>query len=291
MNLRSGILNRLRPYERIVVWGAGGLARTALTRWLPSEKITSVVDPTQIKQGSVICGHEIQAPEILKAEQPDCIVICSSAYREISAQIADLGVSCEYFYIYELFTSSEDRLSQLEMLQIDILATKNDPFPILLLKKPQILVNISYRLARFFKDKPIFFPLYVLFFVFHYFVCWVTSVQLPLETEIGPGFIIAHPGTIVVTGRARIGSFVTLYHCCTIGTTTSGGSPDIGDFVTIYAGSHVLGDCRLARHAQVGAMSLVLDLEVDEASMVAGIPATVRKNKNYQTQSESRASS
>ena len=58
MNLRSGILNRLRPYERIVVWGAGGLARTALTRWLPSEKITSVVDPTQIKQGSVICGHE-----------------------------------------------------------------------------------------------------------------------------------------------------------------------------------------------------------------------------------------
>ena len=145
---------------------------------------------------------KIQAPEILKAEQPDCIVICSSAYREISAQIADLGVSCEYFYIYELFTSSEDRLSQLEMLQIDILATKNDPFPILLLKKPQILVNISYRLARFFKDKPIFFPLYVLFFVFHYFVCWVTSVQLPLETEIGPGFIIAHPGTIVVTGRA-----------------------------------------------------------------------------------------
>ena len=57
----------------------------------------------------------------------------------------------------------------------------------------------------------------------------------------------------------------------------SGAAPEIGNFVTIYAGSHVLGGSRLGDHSKVGAMSLMLDLETDGYCTVAGIPATVKK--------------
>jgi serine acetyltransferase len=277
MNLRRQMANRLRGFERIVVWGAGGLSKNALDHWLPKAKVDRIVDPATTKQGTELCGITVLAPEALSQNPPECIVICSTAYLEILEQIDAMDLSCARFYIYELFLPEEGGMSQLEMLKIDILATQNDPLPLLVMKKPQVLVNISYRLARHLQGKPILWPLYAITFVLHYIVCWLTSIQLPLETEIGAGFIIAHPGTIVFTGRAKLGAFVTIYHCCTVGTTLSGGTPEIGNFVTIYAGSHVLGGSRIGDHSKVGAMSLLIDLEAESYSTIAGIPATVRK--------------
>ena len=277
MRLRRQMATRLQRFDKIVVWGTGGLARNALARWLPVAKIDRIVDPTSAKQGTTFCGKPIMNPACLKDDPPDCIVICSTAYLEILEQIDALGVSCPRVYIYELFLPEDGHMSQFAMLQIDLLATKNDPLPLLLLKKPQVMVNITYRLARQLRGNLILWPLYAVAFILHYILCWLTSIQLPLETEIGPGFIIAHPGTIVVTGRAKLGAFVTLYHSSTIGTTLSGASPVIGNFVTIYAGSHVLGGSRLGDHSKVGAMSLMLDLETNGYCTIAGIPATIRK--------------
>jgi serine acetyltransferase len=290
MNLRRQMAARLNRFDKIVVWGAGGLARNALMRWLPAAKIARIVDPTIAKQGLEFCGKTVMNPACLKDDPPDCIVICSTAYLEILEQIDALGVTCPRLYIYELFLPEDGHMSQFAMLQIDLLATKNDPLPLLLLKKPQVLVNITYRLARQLQGKLLLWPFYAVAFVLHYVVCWLTSVQLPLETEIGPGFIIAHPGTTVVTGRAKLGAFVTLYHCSTIGTTLSGASPDIGNFVTIYAGSHVLGGSRLGDHSKVGAMSLMLDLETDGYCTIAGIPATIRKTYTSRLSPTSRLS-
>ena len=39
------------------------------------------------------------------------------------------------------------------------------------------------------------------------------------EFDAGPGLVFAHPGTIVLTGRASVGAFFTIYHCCAVGTT------------------------------------------------------------------------
>tara|TARA_A100001011_G_scaffold135094_1_gene142424 strand:- start:6588 stop:6914 length:327 start_codon:yes stop_codon:yes gene_type:complete len=101
----------------------------------------------------------------------------------------------------------------------------------------------------------------------------ILSIQLPLNVKAGPGLIFAHPGTIVFTRNAKLGSFVTIYHCCTIGTTLNGGNPVIKDFVTIYTGSQILGSTVLDSHSRVGAMSLLLDFKGKKNSTIAGIPA------------------
>ncbi len=120
-------------------------------------------------------------------------------------------------------------------------------------------------------------PLYWVLYPMHYFFCMLTSIQLPLNVQAGPGLIFAHPGTIVFTGRAKLGSFVTIYHCCTIGTTSNGGYPIIDDFVTIYTGSHVLGNTKIGKHSKVGALSLLLDFKGEDYSTIAGIPAVTKR--------------
>ena len=79
----------------------------------------------------------------------------------------------------------------------------------------------------------------IIFFVLHYLVCLLTSIQMPINMKAGPGLIIAHPDSIVFSEKATLGSFVTIYQCCTIGKTFSGANPIIGDFVTIFTGSNV----------------------------------------------------
>ena len=76
------------------------------------------------------------------------------------------------------------------------------------------------------------------------------SIQLPLGVKAGPGLIIAHPGTIVFTKKAKLGSFVTIYHSCTLGTTLTGSSPIVKDFVTIYTGSQILGNTIIESHSK-----------------------------------------
>ena len=39
--------------------------------------------------------------------------------------------------------------------------------------KPQILVNITYRLCKYFKSYTLTFPFYIIFYLIHYIVCCV----------------------------------------------------------------------------------------------------------------------
>ena len=103
------------------------------------------------------------------------------------------------------------------------------------------------------------------------------SIQLPLGVKAGPGLIFAHPGTIVFNKNVKLGSFVTIYHCCTLGTTLTGDSPDIKDFVTIYTGTQILGNTIVESHSKVGAMSLLLDFKGEKFSTIAGIPARIKR--------------
>ena len=164
----------LEGCKDIVVWGAGGLGRNALTRWLPAARVSRVVDPAVAKQGTEFCGKIVQAPDTLQGAEPDCIVICSTAYREILEQIDVLGLSCPRFYVYELFLPEQGGMSEWAMLKLDLFATKNDPFPLLLMRKPQVMVNITFRLARQLAAKPLLWPLYAIVFFMHHLICWLT---------------------------------------------------------------------------------------------------------------------
>jgi serine acetyltransferase len=276
MILKSNINKQLKDYKKIVIWGTGGLANTAINKWLPLDKIDFIIDGSDFK-AKKFNGYDVYKPEHLLKNKPELILVCSSAYLEIFNEIRKFEIKSKYKYIYEIFIEEDKEYNELFNLYIDIIATKNFNLLKLLFVKPQILVNISFRIAKFIKNYKFLYPFYLILFAIHHLFCLLTSIQLPLNVKAGPGLIFAHSGTIVITGRAKLGAFVTIYHGCTIGTTISGGNPVIDNFVTIYTGSHILGASYLGRHSKVGAISLVLDFKGEEFSTITGIPAKTKK--------------
>lgn len=102
-----------------------------------------------------------------------------------------------------------------------------------------------------------------------------TGICLPPEATIGPGLLILHFGGIIVNSNAILGAECTLHHGVTIGNKRSGGgSPVIGDRVTIGAGACVLGEIRVGNDAEIGANAVVVT-PVPEGGVAVGIPARV----------------
>jgi SAM-dependent methyltransferase len=84
----------------ILLWGGGSRAVAFLSGIGPqaAHSVAGVVDINPNKQGRFLPGsaHPVLAPEQLQQSPPDYIVIMNPSYRdEISAQLAELGVSCE----------------------------------------------------------------------------------------------------------------------------------------------------------------------------------------------------
>lgn len=273
MSVVTQVRARLAAYPRLAIWGVGGLGRNAYRYWLPVERIVLAID-ANAKPGQMLGPLAVCRPEFGNLDGVDAVIICTSAYLGARSALRNLGFVGPTFYIYELFLPENgDRLNELRALAVDIAVTKNDIWPIFLLKKPQILVNITFRIGNWARVGGWKLPLYWQFYVLHHFVCLLLSIQLPLGTPIGPGLLFAHFGTIVFTKRAKIGSFFTIYHGCTVGTNDSGEGPIIGDFVYQYAGSHILGRCRIGDYSRVGANAVALNVECAPASTVVGMPA------------------
>lgn len=275
MSLRLRINQRLANYDRLAVWGAGGLGQAALRYWLPDLKVTAVVD-SRATPDRYLEGRRVCLPQSLDCSVIDAVVICTSAQLSARRDLSALGYTGPVFFIYELFLPSlGEKLTQLESLVVDIAVSKNNCWPLFVLLKPQILVNITFRIGNWAGERWWRLPVYWVFFVFHQCVCLLLSIQLPLKTPIGPGLIFAHYGTIVFTQRARIGSFFTIYHGCTVGTNDSGEGPMIGDFVSQYAGSHVLGHCKIGDRSRIGANAVVLNVECPSEATLVGVPAQI----------------
>ena len=143
-------------------------------------------------------------PKKLFDINPDLIIIYSSAYVEIIEYIKKYKINYKFFYIYEFFLNNHNEENELANLYLDLIASKSTNLFKLLLIKPQLLVNITFRFSKFFKKyKPKFF-LFWFFAFFHYLFCMLLSIQLPLGVQAGPGLIIAHRGTIVFTKGAKL---------------------------------------------------------------------------------------
>ena len=104
------------------------------------------------------------------------------------------------------------------------------------------------------------------------------SIRLGYEIPfnvIGPGLRIAHRGTIVVNGSAKIGENVTLHPCVVIGVKYPlvDESPEIGNNVLIGAGAKVIGQVTIADGIVIGANSLVNRSFNEPNITVAGVPA------------------
>lgn len=98
--------------------------------------------------------------------------------------------------------------------------------------------------------------------------------SIPPNT-FGPGLAIAHRGTIVVNGGARIGANCRIHVDVNIGTEAgkSAAAPKIGDNCYIGPGVKLFGEIVIGPGTVIGANSVVNKSFPDGNQTLAGIPA------------------
>lgn len=91
----------------------------------------------------------------------------------------------------------------------------------------------------------------------------------------GPGLAIAHKGTIVVNGAARIGKNCRLHVCVSIGTEAGkdAAAPTIGDNCYIGPGVKMFGRIIIGDNMVIGANAVVNKSFPEGNATIAGVPA------------------
>ncbi|GGH32361.1 serine acetyltransferase [Sphingobacterium alkalisoli] len=115
--------------------------------------------------------------------------------------------------------------------------------------------------------------------IYLYFYRDYRNYQLKLGFSIppntcGPGLSIAHYGTIVINGNAKIGANCRVHIAVNIGAT--GGTkkaPFIGDNVYIGPGVKIFGDIKIANGTTIGANAVVNRSVLEENTVIVGVPA------------------
>lgn len=107
------------------------------------------------------------------------------------------------------------------------------------------------------------------------------------KCEIGPGLFLPHTSGTVI-GAWRIGRNVTIFQNVTLGAREPDMGwniqlrPELGDNVTLGAGSKILGGIYLAQNVTVGANAVVLQ-SIEPFSTAVGIPARVVRINDIDT--------
>lgn len=103
----------------------------------------------------------------------------------------------------------------------------------------------------------------------------IGQIEIFYSSTIGPGLKINHGGGTVIGARCSIGANCTIHQNCTLGDK-NGGRPKIGNNVTIYAGSMILGDITIGDNSIIGANSVVME-SCPANSILVGSPAKIIK--------------
>lgn len=272
---RRRIAALLAPYDRLVLWGAGGSGVECM-RLLPG-KVTVVID--SFKAGQEFQGLIVQSPDCLLEDQPvgTALVIGSTAVNEIESWLRAHRVELPAWSYQDLLAEGVGA-GRGGRLLADLLAYYRGGWFRTLVKYPQISLVVSYRLcARVLHSRnPLMKLLRPWLLWRHSRKCVFYGIELPPEVSAGPGLMFPHCGTIVIHRNARIGANCTIYQGVTVGADKRGGTAVLGDQVTLWAGSSVIGECRFERRSQLGAGSICIGpLTVPAGRTAVGVPARV----------------
>ena len=105
------------------------------------------------------------------------------------------------------------------------------------------------------------------------------------DSHIGIGLKLPHPNGIIIGKNVTIGENCTIYQQVTIGSSRVGdyligdkSQPTIGNDVTIFSGSKIIGAINIANSTIVGA-NAVITKSTEENGVYVGIPAKQLINK------------
>lgn len=88
------IENMLRKYPKRVLFGAGNMCRNYMKCYGEEYPPLFTCDNNKSVWGNDFCGLEIKSPEALKNLPEDCVIfICNMYYREIQAQLREMGIT------------------------------------------------------------------------------------------------------------------------------------------------------------------------------------------------------
>lgn len=119
-------------------------------------------------------------------------------------------------------------------------------------------------------------PFRKLYFLYLYSI--YRKYQLKLGFSIppnvfGPGLGIAHYGTIVVNGNAKIGANCRIHIAVNIGANGGKEAPQLGNNVYIGPGAKIFGNITIADNIMIGANSVVNKSFDESGIIIAGVPA------------------
>lgn len=104
----------MKRHRKIVLFGAGNMCRNYMKNYGEKYPPLFTCDNNSARWGESFCGLEIKNPQVLR-ELPDdvCVFICNVYYREIEAQLRELGVKNIAFFNDEYMpTFHYDRLER-----------------------------------------------------------------------------------------------------------------------------------------------------------------------------------
>jgi SAM-dependent methyltransferase len=85
----------LAGVPKVVIWGAGGMSQEIIAHFFDLQRIAFFVDRDEKKQGSTCLGLPVNAPEILRQQKGQVVVINSMEYEEpIRRQIESEYAGC-----------------------------------------------------------------------------------------------------------------------------------------------------------------------------------------------------
>jgi serine O-acetyltransferase len=115
----------------------------------------------------------------------------------------------------------------------------------------------------------------------HWLLKELCSCEIYFNVEIAEGFYIVHGQSTVIGSRNKIGKGFKIHQGCTIGHKKNGeGNGNvIGDNVTMYCNSSILGQLKIGNNVVIGAHVLVAKDIEDNSVITSSIDIKERKIK------------